>query len=105
MILPYICEDIIILRHFEKIAPLWRQKAGKKGVLLFEDSLCSLFCWQSDLKKALRLKMDPEVGVPAKAGKKWKAAGTFIFHNHNVENYSLTAKQCDNLKDPKLSRC
>ena len=98
MILPYICEDIIILRHFEKIAPLWRQNAGKKGVLLFEDSLYSLFCWQSDLKKALRLKMDPQVGVPAKVGKKRKAAGTFTFHNHNVENYSPTAKQCDNLK-------
>ena len=42
--------------------------------------------------------MDLQAGVPAKAGKKLKAAGTFTFHNHNVENYSLAAKQSDNRK-------
>ena len=49
--------------------------------------------------------MDPQVSVPAKAGKNRKAAGTFTFDNHNVENYSPAAKQSDNLKDHKLSRC
>ena len=49
--------------------------------------------------------MDPKVSVPAKSGKKRKAAGTFTFHNHNVENYSSAAKQSDNLKDHKYSRC